>query len=63
MWKMLDRSKGSVFGFEVEGKITAAEIEVGAAMMDKAIQEEDFEGAAELRDRVNELKERRDGTG
>jgi len=31
--------------------------------MDKAIEEEDFEAAAELRDRINELKERRDGTG
>ena len=39
MLKMLDRSKGNVFGFEVEGKITAAEIEAGAAMMDKVIQE------------------------
>ena len=38
MWKLLDRSKGSVFGFEVEGKITAAEVEAGAAMMEKAIQ-------------------------
>jgi hypothetical protein len=39
MWKLLDRSKGNVFGFEVGGEITVEEVEQGAALMEKAIQE------------------------
>ena len=39
MWKLLERSKGNVFGFEIEGKVTAEEVEEAAAMMEKAIQE------------------------
>ena len=31
--------------------------------MDKAVDDEDFERAADLRDKVQELKEKRDGTG
>jgi protein arginine kinase activator len=31
--------------------------------LEKAVKEEDFEAAAEIRDRIGELKEKRDGTG
>ncbi|MDA0841022.1 MAG: UvrB/UvrC motif-containing protein [Planctomycetota bacterium] len=31
--------------------------------MDKAVEDEDFERAADLRDKIQELKEKRDGTG
>lgn len=39
MWKVLDRSHDNVLGFEVEGKVTAEEVEQAAAVADKAIQE------------------------
>ena len=39
MWKLLERSKGNVFGFEVGGKITEDEVKEAAVMMEAAIKE------------------------